>query len=67
MKWEEAYSGEQFKFSWKIADYFINGYRLEKPNDMNEDVYYLITQCWSKEPRDRLTIEDIIQKLETFN
>ena len=33
MKWEETYSGEQFKFSWKIADSVINGYKLEKPND----------------------------------
>ena len=44
IKWGEAYPEEAFKFPWKIANFIINGNRLDKPNNMNVDVYELITK-----------------------
>ena len=66
MKWGEAYSGDLFKFSWKIADFVISGKRLQQPSDMNDDIYKLITHSWQQEPHERMNIISIIQKLESL-
>ena len=66
MKWGEAYSGDKFKFSWKIANFVISGKRLDKPNNMNDDIYSLIIECWKQEPKERLEITQIISKLSSL-
>ena len=33
---------------------------------MNDDVYELITQCWKQEPKERLEITQIIEKLSSM-
>jgi serine/threonine protein kinase len=38
IKWDEAYPPSQFKFSWKIAEFVINGGRLPQPDDMKDDI-----------------------------
>ena len=64
IQWGEAYSGDKFKFPWKIADLIINGNRLDKPKGMRDDIYSLISECWKQEPKERLQIDKIIFRLE---
>ena len=64
MKWGESYEGEAFKFTWKIAEFVCQGKRLEKPLEMNANIYEIITQCWQQEPKVRLTIDEVSSSLE---
>ena len=66
MSWSEAYpkSNPLFKFEWKVADFVMNGKRLEKPNNMRKDVYELINESWCPDPKDRLTIEEVMFRLQ---
>ena len=66
MKWGEAYSGDLFKFPWKIAEFVMNGKRLDKPSEMRDDIYSLISECWKQEPKERLEITQIISKLSSL-
>ena len=68
MKWGEAYDMKkgEFKFPWKIAVFVMNGKRIEKPTNMREDIYELITKSWQQDPRERLTIEQIITRLKSL-
>ena len=61
---ENPYSGEEFKFPWKIADFVMSGKRLEKPSEMRNGIYSLISECWKQEPKERLEITQIISKLQ---
>ena len=62
----KAYSGDQFKFPWKISEFVIKGKRLDKPSEMREDIYSLISECWKQEPKERLEITQIISKLTSL-
>ena len=64
MKWGETYSGDKFKFPWKIANFVCKRNRLEQPDSMREDIYSLISECWKQEPKERLEITQIISKLQ---
>ena len=64
--WNNAYQGEIFKFPWKIANFVCEEKRLEKPSEIKDDYYELITKCWQQEPKERLEISAIITQLETM-
>ncbi|ELP89019.1 protein serine/threonine kinase, putative [Entamoeba invadens IP1] len=62
--WRCAYVDLAFKFPWKIAEFVVGGHRLDKPNDVDEKVYNLITLCWSQHQLERLEIGDVVNKLQ---
>ena len=66
MKWGDAYphDDDRFRFSWNIAQFVMNGHRMEKPKEMKDAIYKLICQCWCQEPQERLTIDQIITELK---
>ena len=68
MKWGFAYEGKEFKFEWKIADFVMNGKRLDKPPKMKQEIYELICSSWQQEPkeRERDTIDQVIEKLSSL-
>ena len=39
------------------------GYRLSKPKNCPDDIYKLMTDCWSSEPSKRLPWKSIYQQL----
>ena len=63
MKWGSAYPKEIFRYEWDIADFVCKGKRLNKTNKMRDQTYDLITHCWQQDPKERLTIDEIIQEL----
>ncbi|KAL7717563.1 Protein serine/threonine kinase [Entamoeba marina] len=67
MIWNEVYPKDKFKFPWKIAEFVTNGERLPKPNDMNDSIYSLISNCWKHEAKERYSIEEVIDNLNSFN
>ncbi|ELP88768.1 tyrosine kinase, putative, partial [Entamoeba invadens IP1] len=64
--WCEAYTKDLFKFPWKIAEYVIAGNRPIQNKNIKDNQYELICECWKQNPIERITIETIIQKLETL-
>ncbi|GAB1221391.1 hypothetical protein ENUP19_0080G0029 [Entamoeba nuttalli] len=64
--WGECYPKLLFKFPWAIADFINKGQRRERPDNISEPIYNLITLCWAQEPKERLPIDSIIEKLESF-
>ena len=61
--WDEIYQKSEFKFPWKIAEFITNAKRRPYQNTMTEKQYKLICQCWCQEQRERLSIKEIITKL----
>ena len=66
MIWGSAYPKNKFPHEWDIANYVCKGKRLEKPSTMNEHIYSIITQCWCQEPKERMNIISIVQKLQSL-
>ena len=66
MGWKKCYTEPKFKFPWKIAEFVEKGNRLNKPSEMNQDIYSLITQCWQQDPKERITIDQVITQLQSL-
>ena len=45
----ECYPKEKFKFSWKIAEYVVEGNWVEKSEDMSVCEYSIIEKSWGQE------------------
>ena len=52
--WGDAYPKATFKFPWQISSFVQAGKRLERPAEMREDVYRLVSSCWAQDPKDRI-------------
>ncbi|ELP93689.1 protein serine/threonine kinase, putative, partial [Entamoeba invadens IP1] len=64
-KWKEPYPINVFEHSWDIANFIVSGERLERPKDMREDLYLIISESWCGDTKLRNEINDIQHKLET--
>ncbi|ELP89518.1 serine/threonine protein kinase HT1, putative [Entamoeba invadens IP1] len=62
--WCEAYPKEMFKFPWNIAEMVTSGKRLEKKENMSDDQYNLIQQCWKQDSLQRANIENVVEQLQ---
>ncbi|ELP94361.1 protein serine/threonine kinase, putative [Entamoeba invadens IP1] len=56
----------QFKYAWDIVDFVVNGKRLVKPSDMNNDLYMVVTKMWCSDPQQRLNVQTVIEQLENI-
>ncbi|ELP86873.1 protein serine/threonine kinase, putative [Entamoeba invadens IP1] len=61
--WEDVFPKSMFPFPWKIAEFVINGRRLEKKPVMSDALYNLITSCWDADKYNRLSINQIVDTL----
>ncbi|CAH3167641.1 unnamed protein product, partial [Porites lobata] len=43
-----------------------NGYRMEKPDTCNEELYKMMQDCWQDSPENRPTFTQILESLETI-
>ena len=64
--WCEAYPKTEFRFPWKIAEFITKGKRRPRIDEIDNDEYRLIQQCWCPNPKDRFTIDDVVSMLETI-
>ena len=62
--WEEAYPKKEFKFPWKIAEFVVNGERRKQTQNMSDEEYQLIQNCWNQNAKERLQIEQIVECLD---
>lgn len=52
---EKPYSNVEPFF---MKDHLAGGYRLRKPEDCDDNIYRLMTECWQFEPRNRPTFQE---------
>ncbi|ELP87179.1 tyrosine kinase, putative, partial [Entamoeba invadens IP1] len=64
--WSEAYNTKRFHFSWNIAEFVVSGNRLERREEIPEEIYEMIQMCWNQNPRDRCTIQSVIYCLQIY-
>ncbi|ELP84917.1 protein serine/threonine kinase, putative [Entamoeba invadens IP1] len=64
--WCTAYPPQRFKFSWNIADFVTEGKRLEKPNEIDMELFIIIKEAWEQNPKDRIEISQIVNLLENY-
>ncbi|ELP87586.1 serine/threonine protein kinase HT1, putative [Entamoeba invadens IP1] len=62
--WGNAYPKEKFNFPWKIAEFVNEGNRLQNPGTIKSEIYTLICMCWQQEPKNRIPIKVVVEKLE---
>ncbi len=48
----------------EVSDAVTKGYRLPSPDGCPEEIYQLMMQCWTKNPKDRLSFKQIYQRVE---
>ena len=65
--WCDCYPKQKFEFEWDITDFVVPGGRRPQAENMTDDEYDLITKCWNDDPSERLTIDEIIPKLNTLS
>ncbi|ELP89366.1 tyrosine protein kinase TXK, putative [Entamoeba invadens IP1] len=61
--WSEAYQNDIFKFPWKIAEFVIEGKRLERKEEVPERLYRVIETCWKQKPVERIEIGELVNIL----
>ncbi|KAL7716668.1 Protein serine/threonine kinase [Entamoeba marina] len=64
IRWGEVYPKATFVYPWEIANFVSVGNRLQKPDDMDDSTYSLITKCWCHNPKERYDIGEVINGLE---
>ena len=65
MIWGEVYPKEIYKFAWDIADLISSGRRPGAIEQIeNEKMKNLIEKSWTQEPKERITISEIVEILE---
>ena len=62
--WGNIYPKVKFQHEWDIADFVCKGRRLEKPIEMNDSMFGIISHCWCQDPRERYSIDSVIEKLK---
>ncbi|ELP88843.1 tyrosine kinase, putative, partial [Entamoeba invadens IP1] len=62
--WFEAYRKDQFKFPWKIAEFINQENRLPRIDPIQENQFDVIEACWKHNPKSRMGIEEVVQRLQ---
>ena len=65
LSWTDAYPKSLFKFAWSIADFITSGQRRPKPECLSSKQFEIIERSWCENPKERLTIDDLVALLET--
>ena len=62
--WQEAYPNKEFRFPWKIAEFVMEGKRLQQLENISDDQFELVRNSWCQDSKERLSIDQIISILE---
>ena len=62
--WSDAYPKTKFRFPWHIAEFVMEGNRLEKTEDMPDWYFSIVSNCWLHNPKERFKIDKVIKLLE---
>lgn len=55
-----------FLSSRQLFENLREGYRMEKPDYANDEMYKMMKKCWEEDPSDRPTFQDISVTFENF-
>ncbi|BFU24164.1 protein kinase, putative [Entamoeba histolytica HM-1:IMSS-B] len=64
LMWNAPYQGSLFKYPWSIANFVADGNRLDCPENVSPECFELIEQSWVQNPKERLSINEIVIKLQ---
>ncbi|GAB1220071.1 hypothetical protein ENUP19_0047G0130 [Entamoeba nuttalli] len=64
LSWNDPYPNDKFKYPWNIASFIMNGNRLPKVSSITDEQFSLIENCWKQNPKDRYTINVVVETLE---
>ncbi|EKE37303.1 hypothetical protein ENUP19_0020G0012 [Entamoeba nuttalli] len=64
LMWDAPYQGSLFKYPWSIANFVADGNRLDCPENVSPECFELIEQAWVQNPKERLSINEIVIKLQ---
>ncbi|BFU21946.1 protein kinase domain containing protein [Entamoeba histolytica] len=62
--WQDPFPKSEFKFPWKIAEFISTGKRPVIIQEVEEDIKEIIEKSWQQEPKERITIDEIVRMLE---
>ncbi|ELP91650.1 tyrosine protein kinase, putative [Entamoeba invadens IP1] len=66
--WTKAYADHKFVYPWQVADFVVGGQRLQKPNNVSDEMYSAIENCWAQSPKERITSQQLVSQLiEIYN
>jgi len=58
-----AHPYNEIPYNNEVIDEVLNGKRLKQPPDCPDEIYHIMQSCWAKNPEDRPTYVDILEKL----
>ncbi|ELP85451.1 protein serine/threonine kinase, putative, partial [Entamoeba invadens IP1] len=64
--WREAYPVAMFPYAWNIAEFVSNGNRLQKPGNMEDEIYQIASKCWRQDMNQRVEIGEVVKLLEGY-
>ncbi|ELP86704.1 protein kinase domain containing protein, partial [Entamoeba invadens IP1] len=64
--WSRSYASNEFLYPWNVVDFVTKGKRLPKPENVSDECYKIICDCWKHEPGDRPPIEDVIKQIKAL-
>ncbi|EMD48325.1 serine/threonine kinase, putative [Entamoeba histolytica HM-3:IMSS] len=63
--WKIVYQDKsRFRYPWDIATFVTKGLRLEQTELITDEQYDIITHSWNLEPKERMKIDEIINRIE---
>eukprot|EP01106_Pelomyxa_sp_JSP_P019121 TRINITY_DN9376_c0_g1_i1.p1 TRINITY_DN9376_c0_g1~~TRINITY_DN9376_c0_g1_i1.p1 ORF type:complete len:190 (-),score=47.14 TRINITY_DN9376_c0_g1_i1:38-568(-) len=62
----EIFEGDEFKTSWKICEYIVNGKRPAIPARVPTEIQNLISSCWAGDPHARPNFSEIVPVLTQY-
>ena len=50
--------------NWEILNYLKGGHRMLCPSHCPAEIYYLLLKCWSDDPKERPTFEELAKEIK---
>ncbi|ELP84368.1 serine/threonine protein kinase, putative [Entamoeba invadens IP1] len=68
LQWDFVFKkdDERFLHVWNIADFISSGKRLARSDVISIKEFDIIQNAWKQDPKERIPIEKVIEKLEEF-
>ncbi|ELP91119.1 protein serine/threonine kinase, putative [Entamoeba invadens IP1] len=62
--WCEIYTKSMFKYPWKIAEFVCSGKRVENSNNIPNNLFKIVQNCWKQNPKERCSIQTVVEDLD---
>ncbi|ELP85473.1 protein serine/threonine kinase, putative [Entamoeba invadens IP1] len=62
--WANPFPKDKFKYPWSIADFITSGKRFDKPEEIPNVLYDILSRAWTCNVDERSDIETVVKSLE---